>query len=507
MRSIKITALLLAALLCIPLLAACAENGGGVNTRPQGQNGSEDVGNFAQGEFDNEDFTFLYIKHSDIGKDYYGGNYLDAESLTGATIEDAVYNRNMAVEEKYKVNINQRVEISGDPAAILQTFYMSGDFIFDVIYGWGYKLGSCIPENYFADISALPHVDLTKDYWSPSAIEDLSINGKLYLCINDISMNKLEWADFLFYNKQLSEDYNVEATYGTFYDLVSEGKWTLDTYLKVLSHVSNDLDGDGQITRDDVYGIVDGAGNGMVIGTACGMDLTSKMDDGSYTLNYYNEKTLDIANKVYEVYSNSKYVKDYEELGQNADTTGYTDQWEYYRSFFARDHALFCSGSAYITSEFRNMDSDYGILPLPKYDENQANYRHTVSSLASIFAIPSTYRNDVSTAGAERTGMILEYMAYKSQQELLPKYYDTLLKGQRLDSEQDQAMLDTIRDTIRYEFADMMGLTELSKNCAAIYTKPTTASSTYKRNENKLQKTLDDFYTETLLLGSKEESK
>ena len=105
MRSIKITALLLAALLCLPLLAACANNnGGGLNTRPAGDGGSQDVGNFAQGEFDNEDFTFLYIKHSDIGKDYYGGNYLDAESLTGATIEDAVYKRNMAVEEKYKVN-------------------------------------------------------------------------------------------------------------------------------------------------------------------------------------------------------------------------------------------------------------------------------------------------------------------------------------------------------------------------------------------------------------------
>jgi len=83
MRSIKITALLLAALLCIPLLAACADNGGGVNTRDPNQGGIADVGNFAQGEFDNEDFTFLYIKHSDIGKDYYGGNYLDSESLTG----------------------------------------------------------------------------------------------------------------------------------------------------------------------------------------------------------------------------------------------------------------------------------------------------------------------------------------------------------------------------------------------------------------------------------------
>ncbi|MBQ2729753.1 MAG: hypothetical protein IJF69_03170 [Clostridia bacterium] len=502
MKSTKIIALLLAALLCLPLLAACAGDSNTENTRPVKDGGSSDVG-FASGDFKNEEFTFLFIKHTDIGKDYYGGNYLDSDGLTGATIEDTVYKRNMAVEEKYKVVINERVEISGDPAALLQTFYMTGDFSFDVIYGWGYKLGACIPENYFTDFKSLPNVNLDEEYWSPSAIEELTVNDKLYLCINDISMNKLEWAGFLFYNKQVAEDYNVNTSFGSFYDLVREGKWTLDTYLKVVSSVSNDLDGDGKITKDDVYGLIDGDGVGLGLGASCGMSYATKADDGSYLLNYYNEKTLDIANKIRDVYSNGNYVKNFEDMWQNADYSGYTDQWEYARSFFARDHALFCAGSAYITGEFRDMESEYGIIPFPKYDENQENYISTISHLASIFALPSTYRNNVSTAGADRTGIILEYMAYKSQELLLPQYYDTLLKGQRLNSPDDQEMLDIIRKTVRYEFTDMMGIEDIAKNCEAVYKNPNTASSTYNRQSKKLQKQLDDFYTELLLLGSK----
>lgn len=501
MKTTKIIALLLAALLCLPLLAACADTGNnGPTTRPV--NGSSDAGNFVAADYDSEEFTFLYIKHTDTGKDYYGGNYLDADTLTGATIEDAVWNRNNAVEQKYNVKIEQRVEVNGDPAVLLQSFYMTGDFSFDVIYGWGYKLGACIPENYFTDFKTLPNVKLEEEYWSPSAMEELTINDKLYLCINDISMNKLDWAGFLFYNKQVVEDYNVATNFGSFYDLVDEGKWTLDTYLNIVSSVSEDLDGDGKISKDDVYGIIEGENDGMGLGIACGTTLSTKADDGTYVLNYYNEKTLDIAKKIRNVYDNSKHIMTFEDMWVDADYSGYTDKWEYARSFFARDHALFCAGSAYITSEFRDMESEYGIIPLPKYDENQENYISTISHLASIFALPSTFRNDVPTAGAERTGIILEYMAYQSQQQLLPVYYDKLLKGQRLDSEDDQRMLDTIRSTVRYEFTDMMGLEDINKNAVAVFSNPNTASSTFNRQEKKLQKTLDDFYTEILLLNT-----
>ncbi len=501
MKTTKLLSIILAGITVIGTLASCAKNGEGLNTRPPNDENSADIEKFAKGDFDNEDFTFLFVQQKAGDKDYYGGDYLDAESLTGATVQDAVYKRNLAVEELYKVNVTQRLEANGDPAGLLQTFYMSGDFCFDVIYAWGAKMGPCITENFFADITKVPYIDLTKEYWCPSAMEDLTVNDSMYIWINDISMNKLEWAGFLFFNKQIAEDYNVIQQFGSPYDLVREGKWTIDRYLEMLTSVSNDLDGDGVISKDDVYGSLGISPYDLT--HAANVSIISKNDDGSLYLSYYNEKTLDVANKLYSVWSNKKHNKDYSDIWDNADYSGFNDQWEYARSFFTTDHALFMNGTAFLTGELRNMKSEYGVLPLPKYDENQKNHMHTVTPPASIFALPSTYRNDVSTAGPERTGMILEYMAYKSNEIVLPQYYETLLKGQRLGTEDDQQMLDIIKDTIRYNLCSMVGLEGITTNFQAVIFKPQTASSAYKRNEIKLSKELNEFYMEYLLLESK----
>lgn len=504
MKTKKILAMILVVSMVAILFAACAESGGkGEYTRPNNEGNNSPDDDYPSANYNKEKFTFLVIKHSDTTKDYYGGPYIDAEAYKGTSINDAVYERNMVVEEKYSVDIEERVEVNGEPAEKLNSLYMAGDFNYDVIYGWGYKLGKCITENYFTDFNSLENVDLTKEYWSPTAMEDLTINGKQYLSINDISMNKLEWAGFLFYNKKLMEDYNVEQDLGaSVYDLVRDGKWTLDTYLNMLSSVSNDVDGDGSITKNDVFGLVDGDGLGTFASGASGIFNTIKNDDGTYSLSIYDQKVLNIAEKVNAVYSNSKYVKDYEEIWQGADASGYDDMWEYARSFFATDHALFCGGSAYLTSEFREMTSPYGILPYPKYDETQSEYYSEVSSLASIFAIPSTYRTDMSTAGPARTGMILEYMAAKSNEILLPKYYEEVLHKQRLDSEDDREMMDIIRNSIRYEFTDMIGLESFQETKAKIYEKPNSAASTYTRAERKMTKELNDFYTKVLTMGS-----
>lgn len=504
MKTKKILAMILAVSMVAVMFAACAEEGGKSEyTRPPEEGNGEDEG-FPSANYDNENFTFLVIKHSDTIKDYYGGPYIDADSYTGTPINDAVHERNLAVEDKYRVKIEKREEVNGEPAELLQTLYQSGDFAYDVIYGWGYKLGKCITENYFTDFNSLNNVDMTKEYWSPSAADDLTIAGKQYLSINDISMNKLEWAGFLFYNKQLMEDYNVEKDLGvSVYDLVRDGKWTLDTYLSMVTAVSNDLDGDGTITKNDVFGLLDGGGLGTEMSSACGVFNTAKNDDDTYTITLYDEKVLNIAEKVRAVYSNNKYVKDYDEIWEGADASGYSDLWEYARSFFATDHALFCGGSAYLTSEFREMESPYGILPNPKYDENQTQYYSEVSSLASIFAIPSTVRSDMSTASFDRTGMILEYMAAKSNEILLPKYYEEVLHKQRLDSTDDREMMDIIRSTVRYEFTDMMGMTTFAETKEKIYEKPNTAQSTYTRASRKMEKELNEFYAGVLEMIAK----
>jgi hypothetical protein len=188
-----------------------------------------------------------------------------------------------------------------------------------------------------------------------------------------------------------------------------------------------------------------------------------------------------------------------------ADMSGYEDMFQYARSIFTTDHCLFLTGSPNLLGEdaFRNMESDYGIVPMPKYDESQAEYVSTVTNMASVFAIPSTVRNDIGSN--ERTGMILEYMAYKSNELVLPKYYDTLLKGQRLNSEDDQVMLDIVRENIHYVFAAMMGdsLTDIKTNYEAMCSSPSSAASTFRAKSKVMQAALDDFYMDMLAVEDK----
>ncbi len=507
MKSLKIISLLLAALMCLPLLAACAESGPQVGgTRPP-NSGQADVGDFISADYNGDDFTFLHLRQLAGTKDYYGGKFLDSETYAGYTLEDAVYDRNVAVEEKYKVNIVERIEDGEEPLSFLQTAAFSDDYTYDVIYGWGYKMGTCVIEGLFGDISSLPNVDLTQEYWSPSSMEDLMINDKLYITINDISMNKLEWGSLIFFNKQLVDDYNVTKDMDgkTFYELVNEGKWTIDNFLKAVQLVSVDLDGNGTIDNNDVYGLVDGDASGANFGYSSGITLTTTADDGSYLVSYYNDNNYALATKIHDVLYNKKFVKSYQDLGNNADVPDGMEIHEFYRSFFSNGHALFATGTAQITGEFRDMEHEYGVIPFPKLDENQQNYISTIDSNAAIFAIPATYRKDVGTATPERTGAILEYMSYKSNQVVLPAYYETLLKGQRLNSEEDQVMLDIVRENIHYIFAAMMGesLTDIKTNYEAMCNSPSSAASAFRSKSKVMQAALDNFYMDMLAVEDK----
>ncbi len=498
----RILAVVLAAVMCLGILASCNNTtGSGEETRPPEQTGNAEEANFPSADYEGNEFTFLVIKHSDIGRDYYGGPYIDTEAMDGGKINDAVFERNHAVEQKYNVKIEEHPETNGDPAQILQTYIMSGDFSFDVIYGWGYKLGACITENYLADFNNLTTANFEAEYWSPTTIADLTVDDRLYLSMNEISMNVLDWASFLFYNKTLAENRNIESEFGSPYDMVDNGTWTYDKFLEMVKAASADLDGDAQITKNDVFGLLDGDGIGSGALQNCGVYYTTKNDDGSYELSFYSEKTLGIIDMIHEVYSNDKYVKSFKDIwDENGSQEGFEDEWQYARSFFTTDHALFCGGTANITSEeaFRNMESEYGVLPFPKYDTNQANYNSTLDPLASVFALPSTERSDIGSF--ERTSHILEYMAYKSHEILLPAYYYEVLQGQRMDDDADHRMLDIVRTNIHYEFADLVNITSISETIKTMFERPTTAASTYTRSQKKMINELDEFYSKVIAL-------
>ena len=94
----------------------------------------------------------------------------------------------------------------------------------------------------------------------------------------------------------------------------------------------------------------------------------------------------------------------------------------------------------------RDSNTDFGIIPLPKYDEKQEGYYTSSRDGRTMFVIP----NDVKDV--DYVGLITEALAVASHKYVIPAYYDVTLKTKAARDDESAAMLDIIRDGLKLEF-------------------------------------------------------
>jgi hypothetical protein len=88
--------------------------------------------------------------------------------------------------------------------------------------------------------------------------------------------------------------------------------------------------------------------------------------------------------------------------------------------------------------DVRNMEQMYGIVPMPKYDANQAEYGTLMHDQFTVFCIPAS-------AAAEKIEMIgatMEVMASESLRLVKPAYYEIALKRKYMSDPVAWDMLD-----------------------------------------------------------------
>lgn len=110
---------------------------------------------------------------------------------------------------------------------------------------------------------------------------------------------------------------------------------------------------------------------------------------------------------------------------------------------FMSDHALFMVNSLVDASNLREMKGDFGIIPTPKYNEEQESYQN-VSPNPHAMLVPTTVQ-DIDFAGAA-----MEELAYQSHITLLPAYYENVLKGKATRDDESIEMLDLIHNSVSY---------------------------------------------------------
>jgi len=118
---------------------------------------------------------------------------------------------------------------------------------------------------------------------------------------------------------------------------------------------------------------------------------------------------------------------------------------------FLADKALFCPEILAHTRRFRQMESDFGVLPHPKFDENQQQYFSYVLGQVTVTCIP------ITNSDLEKTAVVLNALGMLSTHTTQPAYYEISLVGKFFRDDESADMIDIIGGNRVYGISDAFG--------------------------------------------------
>ena len=362
------------------------------------------------------------------------------EEQTGDLVSDAIYERNSKVEDRFNVDLVYS-EVDGSWGAqntflnTLNNSILAGDGAYDLVAGYQAYMITPAMEGYFLNILDLDYIDASAPWWSKQCNDSITVNGKLYLTTGDIAISLWENIYVMFFNKQLAEEYN----FPDLYELVESGEWTYDKLNEISSMVGRDLDGNGVYNDSDLYGFATASNNhARLWQVAFELPITTLNDDGFMEMSLNCERTQEALIKLVDLYKQSTTYKSFEALdepGQFSEPT-----------MFIENRALIVTAFLGAAEMLRDMDTDFGIIPYPKYDENQTEYRTTAHNSTSMICFPKT------VVDVDMSAIIAEAMCAESYRSVIPKYYEVSLKTKISRDEQSERMIDLIRDSLIFDF-------------------------------------------------------
>ncbi|MBR6558163.1 MAG: hypothetical protein IKT70_04040 [Clostridia bacterium] len=390
-------------------------------------------------------------------KNEWSQTELWVEELTGDPVNDSIYNRNLSVCDI--LGLKEIVQVGAEDKEEIQQkvnlMVGSGDQTYDIVAPSVYYGSSMISQGLLYDLydnGIDTYLDPTKPWWSQYWIEQAELEEKLY-CITGapaLSLTRLMFV--MYYNKNLGEDLNLEDMY----TVVEEGRWTIDYLNEIITGLYNDNNGDDIKDQYDRYGLaINHYENCDMFWSSFDMNLISKDEDGWFEFDSSDkEKIITAFEKVFYLIRENPGTYDTEssagfDVAEVMFSGGDT--------LFAALHLKYAEGKA-----FRNMQDEYGILPVPKYDEKQDDYYTYAHDQYTVFMVPKT------VADPEMSGAVLELMAYESYRTLQPTYYNIVLKGRYANDPQSRKMLDTITTNFNLDSSWIYGR-PLSLPAASIF--------------------------------------
>ena len=464
----KFIALALLAGLVAGILISCGE-AGNVNedradvTNAPGENNQEEISSEpvriepdlpADLDFAGYTFTFLSHREDNAGWDWLTNDPQEiiSEEETGEPINDAVFRRNAILQANYNFELD--MVTNTDEVGLLRRTVNAGDDIYDAVIIFNNNIPGAVQNDLLIEVDKFAYIDQSKPWWDPAA-NDMSIAGRSFLLAGDLLILDNEATNALIFNKDMMRDMGLDLPYTA----ALEGKWTMDMLHDIVRDAGRDLNGDGQMNwQDDQFGLLTFNDTLQAFLVAGGGAFAAKDADDIPFMDFASEKNLAVLDKAMDL-----MYKDTNPSVLNVQSIDSSLWTPVYYGTFEENRALFMWIRMRVVEVFRGMDADFGILPMPKYDENQPNYRSLVNPYTGVMlGVPK------SAVELDRTGMILEAISAESRYTLQPAYYDVALQRKFTRDEESGDMLNIIFNTRVYDiggvysfgniFGDMNGI-------------------------------------------------
>lgn len=469
----KIVVGILACTLLISIIASCAPANEGkdditttVTTTNTDTQLREDIIPPDIEAVDYDGYKFTILSREPVATTY-PYNEIDADTTKVETISDAVYKRNAKIEEKYSIEIVSLTTSQG-VQIYARNLLLAQEYVFDAIFGAPEAQMQLATYGLLVELSEIDHLNFSKAWWNQTFINDVSIGGKCYFAPSDSNIAYLNAVSACFFNKKIIDDFQLDNPY----DLVYADEWNWDKFLAMAKAVTADIDGIPGMGMNDRYGIVTNSvayGN-FVYGS--GFSFIAKDDADFPILDLGSENLISIVKQTVDIL--------------NADYTLLINKYQYsgnlQKDVFNNERALFVPELLYAVHSFIESDVDYGLVPMPKYSENQTDYySYAHKGWSSTVSVPDL--NNVR----DMTGRIIEDMAFESYVYVRPAFMDVVLKGRYSTDENFVKMVDLIYKNVRMDLTTVLaysglGLDTLLRNM--VINNQTNVASQFEANKN-----------------------
>ncbi|MBQ9079966.1 MAG: extracellular solute-binding protein [Clostridia bacterium] len=391
-------------------------------------------------DFGNDTVTFLYWDDVERAEFF-------ADGITGDNVNDAIYQRNINVEE----NLGVTLKYIGEPGNVnnsdgflkhVQNSFNAGEREYDILASHSRTGGVVAAAGMAMDLADIDdsYIDTSKPWWPSSMVDTATIGDKMYFISGDISTNTLHFMYGVYYNMDMITNLGLEDPT----DLALSYDWTLDKMIAMSANLYQDLNNDGKKGYGDAFGLTTLYYHADSFYSAAGMSWIDKDANGELRVSpdYTSEKAINLAEKLAAWFGTSDCYT------ENNNKNTYT--------IFADGNSLFAQNRIYIAdsahdSGLNSADFKYGVVPVPMYDENQDEYYTTVGNPFTLYEVM------VNCDKTEMTTAVLECLAEQGYNLTTPAIFEVNMKYKYSLYDKTAQAFDLIRNGIVFDLGRIFG--------------------------------------------------